>query len=75
MEAYGYSKQQAQDNHPKRLAAKVGMVTGATGMALSLAIDLGAIPSNLATYPGTLAAGALAGFLCLAVSWRHLSRG
>lgn len=72
MEKYEYSKSQHSQNHPRNLAAKVGIVTGSAGMLLSWAIDVGFVEASIAGSPGLLTAGWLAGFLCLSVSVMHL---
>jgi hypothetical protein len=71
MDELAYSKAQVAEHHPRNLAAKVGIVTGVSGMVLSWAIDMRIIDSDLANSPGLLAAGALAGVFCVAVSWLH----
>lgn len=72
MDELAYSKTRVAEHRRRNLAAKVGVVTGTAGMGLSWAIDMRIIDSDLASSPGLLAAAALVGALCVAVSWMHL---
>jgi hypothetical protein len=72
MENYEYSQSRQNKNHPRTIAAKVGVVTGTAAMALSWAIDMRFIESSLTNSPGLLAISGLIGLLCVAVSVLHL---